>query len=58
QSGWGAQVYGDTTAIDIPLPPGETWLLLHADGTLRTAVTKVSLRNADAAIVIKGSTIS
>jgi hypothetical protein len=57
QTGWGTQVYGPTTAIPFALPPGETWLPLRWDGTLGAPVTSVSLQNATAQILIKGSTI-
>lgn len=57
QSGWGTQLYGDQTAITVPLPGGETWLPLHADGTLGSAVTTIKLRNSEAAILIKGSKV-
>ena len=53
QVGWSAQHYGDSTAISIPLPAGETWLPLNPDGTLGAPVTHLALRNADAAILIK-----
>jgi hypothetical protein len=58
QTGWDAQQYDDATAISIPLPAGETWLPLHADGTLGAPVTSVKLRNAEAAILVKQRTIS
>ena len=57
QTGWGAQIYGDTTDISIPLPPGETWLPLHADGTLGGAITAEQLGNAEGAIMIRGSSL-
>jgi hypothetical protein len=56
--GWDAQSYGDSTAITVPLPSGETWLPLNADGTLGAPVSNVTLRNAEAAILIKQRTIS
>jgi hypothetical protein len=58
QTGWGAQIYGDTTAVSIPLPMGEAWLPLGADGSLGSPVTSVDLRNADAIILVKRSTIA
>jgi hypothetical protein len=58
QVGWDAQSYGNSTAISIPLPAGETWLPLNADGSLGAAVTSIQLRNAEAAILIKKRTIS
>jgi len=57
QTGWGAQSYADSTAVTIPLPAGETWLPLHADGSLGAALTAVPLRNSEAAILVKGSAI-
>jgi hypothetical protein len=57
QTGWGTQRYDNTSAINIPLPAGETWLPLHADGTLGAPVTTVELRNAEAAILIEQRTI-
>ena len=57
QTGWGTQRYDDASAISIPLPTGETWLPLNADGTLGAPVTSVKLRNAEAAILIKQHTI-
>jgi hypothetical protein len=55
QRGWGAQNYKDATAVEVSLPPGESWLPLHADGTLGAAVTKVKLRNSESLILIKKS---
>jgi hypothetical protein len=53
--GWGAHSYIDGTAVTIPLPTTDQWLPLHADGTLGAAVTSVTLRNVEAAILVKGS---
>lgn len=55
QRGWGAQNYKDATAVEVSLPSGETWLPLHADGTLGAAVTKAKLRNSESLILIKRS---
>jgi hypothetical protein len=55
QQGWGTQSYLDATAVTVPLPPGEQWRPLHADGTVGDPVTSVHLRNAEAMILIKGS---
>jgi len=55
QQGWGAQTYTDGTVITVPLPAGETWIPLNADGTVGTAVTSIRLRNSEAAILLKGS---
>jgi hypothetical protein len=57
QTGWGTQRYDDASAISIPLPSSETWVPLHADGTLGAPVTTIKLRNAEAAILIKKRTI-
>ena len=57
QTGWSTQRYDDASAVSVPLPSGETWLPLHADGTLGAAVTSIRLRNAEAAILIKQRTI-
>ena len=57
QSGWGSQVYTDASAVTFPLPAGETWLPLHADGTVGAAVTSITLRNSEAAILIKKSKV-
>src|SRR5665647_867979 len=53
QSGWGAQVYGETTGVTVPLPTNETWIRLNADGSLGSPVTTVTLGNAEAAILVK-----
>ena len=50
---WKDQTYGDTTAVSIPLPNGEALRLLHGDGALGPPVTSVTLRNAEAAILVK-----
>jgi hypothetical protein len=55
QRGWGAQNYKDATAVEVSLPSGESWLPLHADGTLGAAVTKVKLRNSESLILIRKS---
>ena len=55
QQGWNAQTYTDGTAITVPLPAGERWIPLNADGTVGTAVTSIRLRNSEAAILLKGS---
>lgn len=57
QQGWGAHSYGDGTAITVPLPTGQKWLPLNADGTVGAAVTSRRLRNSEAAITLKGSTM-
>lgn len=58
QSGWGTQNYGAATNVAIPLPPGETWRRLNADGSLGNPVTTIQLGNAEAAILIKVRTLS
>ncbi len=57
QSGWGTQIYTDASAVTFPLPAGETWLPLNADGTVGAAVTSIKLRNSEAAILIKKSRV-
>ncbi len=53
--GWGAHSYVDATAVSIPLPATDQWLPLNADGTLGAPVTSVTLRNVEAAILVKKS---
>jgi hypothetical protein len=48
---WRPTVYGDDTAIEIPLP--KPMRLLHRDGTLGSPVQSVKLRNVDAAIFLE-----
>lgn len=55
QQGWGTQSYLDATAVTVPLPSGEQWLPLLADGTLGAPVTSVRLRNVEAVILIRKS---
>jgi hypothetical protein len=56
--GWSNNTFNSTTAVRFTLPSGERWYLLNADGTIgSTALTSVTLMNAEAAILIKGSTI-
>jgi hypothetical protein len=55
--GWDTQSFLDATAVDVTLPSGESWLPLHADGTLGAAVTKVKLRNAESLILIRKGAI-
>lgn len=57
QRGWNEQSYRNETAVTVPLPSGETWLPLHADGTLGAAVESVKLRNSEALILVKKSKI-
>ncbi len=53
--GWGAHSYVDGTAVTIPLPSTDQWLPLNADGTLGLPVTSITLRNVEAAILVKKS---
>jgi hypothetical protein len=58
QTGWGAQSYADSTAVPVPLPSGERWYRLAADGTLSGPLGSLSLRNSEAAIVVRGSALA
>ena len=53
--GWGAHSYVDGSAVTIPLPTTDQWLPLNADGTLGAPVTSITLRNVEAAILVKKS---
>jgi hypothetical protein len=53
--GWGSHTYTDGTAVTIPLPTTDQWVPLNADGTLGSPITSVTLRNVEAAILIKKS---
>jgi hypothetical protein len=53
--GWGSHSYTDGTAVTIPLPTTDQWVPLNADGTLGSPVTSVTLRNVEAAILLKKS---
>lgn len=55
QQGWSTQSYGDASALNVPLPSGERWIPLNADGTVGAAVTSARLRNSEAAIFLKSS---
>ena len=55
QQGWNAHTYGDGSAITVPLPTGERWIPLNADGTVGAPVTSIRLRNSEAAILLKSS---
>lgn len=52
-SSWRVKIFGDSTAISVPLPNGQALRLLHGDGTLGPPVTSITLRNAEAAILIQ-----
>lgn len=51
--GWDKQRFDDTTAVTVPLPHGQSFRPLHDDGTLGSPVTQVTLRNSEAAILVK-----
>jgi hypothetical protein len=53
--GWGSHSYTDATAVTVPLPTTDQWVPLNADGTLGSPVTSVTLRNVEAAILLKKS---
>jgi hypothetical protein len=55
QQGWGSQNYGDASAITIDLPNDERWIPLNADGTVKSAIDLLRLRNSEAAILLRGS---
>jgi hypothetical protein len=48
---WRKQVYGDSTGVVVPLPA--PMRLLHRDGSLGPAITSVTLRDVEAAILFK-----
>ncbi len=54
-SSWRVKIFGDTTAVSVPLPNGQALRPLRGDGTLGPPVTSITLRNAEAAILIKSS---
>jgi hypothetical protein len=51
--GYDHQRYDDSTAITVPLPRGASWWPLRADGSLGDPVTAVTLRNPEAAILVR-----
>jgi len=55
QQGWGSQNYSDASAITIDLPNDERWIPLNADGTVKSAIDLLRLRNSEAAILLRGS---
>lgn len=57
QYAWNTTRYGDDTAMPVTLPAGESWYPLRADGTLGAAVASVTLRAAEAMILVKGSAL-
>jgi len=50
---WKVKNFGDSTAVTVPLPNGESLRPLHGDGTLGAPVTSVMLRNAEAVILVR-----
>jgi hypothetical protein len=54
---WGANTFGDETAVDIALPTSEPFRPLDADGRLAPAVGAIQLRAGEAAILIKAARI-
>jgi hypothetical protein len=55
---WSSQVYGDQGALTITLPPGDTYLPVNTDGTVGAPTDRVTLRTAEAAIVLRQSRMS
>jgi hypothetical protein len=51
QLDWHPQIYADSTGVTVPLPA--PMRPLHRDGTLGPAVSSVTLRNVEAAILFK-----
>jgi hypothetical protein len=54
----GYSTFDDTTAVTISLPPGDEYFLLRDDGSVQGPLSSIILRNAEAAILIKGSKLS
>ena len=50
---WKVKNFGNSTAVTVPLPNGESLRPLHGDGTLGAPVTSVMLRNAEAVILVR-----
>jgi len=50
---WNYQTFDDTTAVTVTLPAGDTYRPLNSDGTRGAPVNSITLRNAEAAILIK-----
>ena len=55
---WGANTFGDETAVGITLPTAERFRPLDANGRLSPAVGNIQLRTGEAAILIKEARIS
>ncbi len=52
-SNWRDHNFGDGTVVTVPLPDGEALRPLRGDGTLGAAVTSITLRNSEAAILVR-----
>jgi hypothetical protein len=52
---WDYQTYDDTTGVTISLPTDDAYLPLYSDGTRGSAANSITLRNAEAAILLKQS---
>lgn len=50
---WKNPNYGDGTVVTVPLPGAQALRPLHGDGTLGAPVTSVTLRNAEAVILVR-----
>lgn len=50
---WKNKVFGDNTAVTVPLPDDQSLRPLHGDGTLGSPVSSVTLRNSEAMILIR-----
>ncbi len=50
---WKNRIFGDSTAVTVPLPNGESLRPLHGDGTLGAPVTSVTLRQSEAMILVR-----
>jgi len=53
--GWDTQRFDDSTVVTVPIPRGQSLRPLQDDGTLGSPVTQVTLRNSEAAILVKDS---
>ena len=54
---WTDGGYGDASGYRLTLPAGERWYLLAHDGSLGPAMTEITLRKGEGAILLKGSAI-
>ncbi|HEY7896114.1 MAG TPA: hypothetical protein VIC24_14530 [Gemmatimonadaceae bacterium] len=52
-STWKNKNYGDGTAVTVQLPDGQALRPLRGDGTLGNPVTSITLRNSEAAILVR-----